>query len=203
VTKAHSSRKHGSALFVGIGMKVLHESKPRQQPIPRASLSSFPADFQPLNSSRGSRQTLISAAGLIFLREVGERLGIFERLASHLDDRRADSRSEYSLIKPLPTRLVALSAEYTQGGRGAAQPRRDVQAGCGGDRCDAPARAGKTTSQPTPSRLIATVGDLENVNALWESLAALAARSIRASGTLPAAVVLDVDSLPIEGTCSP
>jgi hypothetical protein len=144
-------------------------------------------------------ERLTSDAGLILLREVGERLGIFEWLAAHLDDRRAAGRCEYSLIKLLRTRLVALSAGYTE--------QSDVERlshdtafllATASTRGDAPARGGRTASQPTLSRLVAAVGDLENVSALRESLAVLAGRSIRASGTPPVSVVLDVDSLPIE-----
>ena len=59
-------------------------------------------------------ERLTSYAGLILLREVGERLGIFKWLAAHLDDRREANRCEYTLVDLLRTRLLALASGYEQ-----------------------------------------------------------------------------------------
>ena len=112
----------------------------------------FHPDFNRTIQVEARDERLSSDAGLILLREVGERLGIFEWLATHLNDHREPTRCEYSLVELLRTRLLGLAAGYDDQSDVAAL-RHDpaFRLATSSARGEAPAR-GANIASPHPSR---------------------------------------------------
>ena len=154
----------------------------------------------------GRKNKLTSDAGVLLLRELDEGLGLTESLAEELTDPRNPVFVTHPFVELLRTRLYAL----VQGHRDQddIDRLRDDPAfrlGVSERRGTRPIREEEglvpdgLSSQPTQSRLVATLTLEENLALLGLALFGWAHRDIRATRKARARRrVLDVDSLPIE-----
>lgn len=154
----------------------------------------------------GCKNKLTSDAGVLLLRELDERLGLTESLAKELTDPRNPIFVIHPFVELLRTRLYALVQGHKD--QDDIDRLRDDPA----FRLSVSKRRGTRplkeedglvpdglSSQPTQSRLIATLTLEENLAALSLALFGWARRDIRATRkTRARRRVLDVDSLPIE-----
>lgn len=129
---------------------------------------------------------LTSNAGVLLLREVERRLGLAERLAACLEDRRDPSRTDHTLAEMLRFRMFAIAAGYEDA-----------------DDCDAlrhdpafklalgrlPESGEPLCSQPTMSRLENAPG----WRALGRMMAAMVDLFCDSWTTVPKRIVLDID----------
>ncbi len=132
-----------------------------------------------------------SDGGLVLLREAERRLGLAERLAGCLRDRRDPALVRHGLAEMLRFRMLAIACGYEDGDD------------CDALRCDplfklavgrTPESGQDLCSQPTMSRL-------ENMPSRLEAArltAALVDRFCQSFGQAPAAITLDIDD-----TCDP
>lgn len=156
----------------------------------------------------GRGERLTADGGALLLREVDEKLGVTEWLASNLTDTRDPRFIEHSLPELLRARLYAMGL-----GRGAQDDldylRTDpaMLLGVSDDRGLTPlqgdgASADSTptlASQPTQSRLVEMLSSEENLATLALALFESARRDLELSRRTPLpAVTLDIDSTAIE-----
>lgn len=154
----------------------------------------------------GRQNKLTSDAGVLLLRELDERLGLTESLAEELTDPRNPVFVTHPFVELLRTRLYALVQGHKD--QDDIDRLRDDPAfrlGVSERRGTRPLKEEEglvpdgLSSQPTQSRLIATLTLEENLALLGLALFGWAHRDIRATRkTRARRRVLDVDSLPIE-----
>lgn len=140
-----------------------------------------------------------SDAGLLLMREVLERAGVFDHLAAHLDDPRDQSRVTHPLADQLRT-LVGLLAQGWNDLADADGQRGDplLQVAASGTRGLTPLDQAPP-SQPTLSRLLATLATDANRGVLHEAALKLAGQRLRAAnrGHRRRRLTLDFDGMAI------
>lgn len=129
--------------------------------------------------------SLSSDGGLLALREVENRLGVAQRLAACIDDRRAPERIQHSLAEMLRFRLLMIAAGY-EDGNDADSLRHDPLFKLANGRLP---KAAALCSQPTLSRLENTPGPRELVR-MARAMVALYCASFR---QVPRRITLDID----------
>jgi hypothetical protein len=149
---------------------------------------------------RGDRLTPL--AGTVLLRELDERLGATAALAASLEDPRKQGKVRHGLTELLRTWTYTMAAERTM--QTAAEGLRAdpaLRLAAADQRGLAPLdESGELASQPTLSRLLASLATDRKLAALEDGLFDSARRAVLAmrSGRKLGAVTLDVDSFPHE-----
>jgi hypothetical protein len=161
-------------------------------------------------------ERLTSDAGAVVLREVDERLGLTEGLASKLVDSRDQNRITHPLAEMVRTSLLLLALGWRDQDdadalrddpafRLAASNRRGVspleaRAQEERERNHNPPVPDGLPSQPTLSRLVGMLSPEENRTTLRHSILEVSARRIRSSngGHPLKEMTIDLDSLPVE-----
>jgi len=140
-----------------------------------------------------------SDAGLLLVREVLERAGVFDDLAARLDDPRDQARVSYPLADQLRT-VVGLLAQGWNDLADADGQRGDplLQVAASGARGLGPLDQAPP-SQPTLSRLLATLATESNRGVLHEATLQLAGQRLRAAnrGHRRRRLTLDFDGMAI------
>ncbi len=154
----------------------------------------------------GRENRLTADAGVLLLREIDERLGLTESLAEEVADQRSPVFLIHPMVELLRTRLYAM-AEGHKDQDDIDRLRNDpaFRLGVSERRGTFPLEEAEglvpngLSSQPTQSRLIATLSQPENLAVLNMAVFAWARRDILAVRKQRARWrVLDVDSLPIK-----
>jgi len=160
----------------------------------------FQASFNRAVHVRATNDRLTSDAGVLLFREADHRLGLTEALAASMVDPRDPESVRYQFVELLRERLYGMALGYaTQDDldRLAHDPAMKMAVW---DRPGDGVLDERLASQPTQSRLLATVAQKANRARLRSSLADACSRHLRATGGDHAArrVTLDIDSFPIE-----
>lgn len=149
---------------------------------------------------RGDRLTPL--AGTVLLRELDERLGVTASLAASLDDPREPGKVSHSMTSLLRTWTYTMAAERTmQSAAGALRDDAVMRLAASDRRGLGPLdEDGELASQPTFSRLLASLSSDPNITALEDGLFDSARRAVLAmrGGKKLEAVTLDIDSYPHE-----
>ena len=157
-------------------------------------------DFNGSLRIEGRPDRLTSFAGIPLLRELDEKLGVTDALVARLDDLRDPARTQHSLSSLLRSWLYTMAAtrstetatselRFDPALRIAASDRRGLSA------LD---EEGVLASQPTFSRLLATLASPRNLPCLEDALFDSAARAVHAmnAGQKLPPITLDIDSFP-------
>ena len=149
---------------------------------------------------RGDRLTPL--AGTILLRELDERLGVTASLAASLEDVRESGKVQHSLTSLLRTWTYTMACQRTT--QTAAEGLRDdsvLRLAASDRRGLTPLdESGELASQPTLSRLLASLTSDRNLAVLEDGPFDSARRAVHAmrGGKKLGAVTLDIDSFPHE-----
>ena len=148
----------------------------------------------------GQDERLTNVAGVTCLRELDERLGLTEYIASGLRDPRDQSRVRHSHLSQLRS-LVYMMAAFSCAQVSAADLANDpaLKLAAGEHKgTHALGEEGKLASQATLSRFFGTLAEEANLDCLREGLFQSASRGIRAAGggKKLESITLDIDSYP-------
>jgi len=150
---------------------------------------------------RVSKDNLTSDVGAILVREIMDQIGIMPWLRGHLIDPRDPTLIQYSLEELLRSSIL-LQAQGWQDMDDADTLRHDpaLRLAASSERGAAPVNEETLPSQPTLSRLKATLADKGQRYVLRQALVEVAARRVRsiAGGRRLPRLTIDIDSLPIE-----
>jgi len=149
-------------------------------------------------------EKLSSDGGAILLREVGEKLGLFDWLVEHLTDPRNPDLVTHPFAELLRTTLLLAGQGWgDQDDADALRNDPAFQVAVSSRKGQSPLRDQEGSpcglaSQPTLSRFITSLSSVKNRAGLAQALILLAGRRLAALGGPPAELVVDFDSMPIE-----
>lgn len=147
----------------------------------------------------GADQRLSSCGGVLVLRELDERLGLFAKLSRQLKDPRRSTHVTWSVCEQLRARVFALAAGFSAQHDVALLERDPVCRLARSDRRGtSPAFDSGDISQPTLARFHRLLAAQDNLAALERSLFDLGVALIRqAAGMRKVKHTIDVDSMPV------
>jgi hypothetical protein len=166
----------------------------------------FSPDFNRAITVEARAERLSSDAGALLLRELMERLGYTGLIRKQLRDPRDPDRVKHPFLELVRTALLLLAQGWSEH-RDVTRLREDpiFRLAVSTRRGQAPLRAARgpepegLSSQPTLSRLLASLGSEENRRGMGAVLLASAERRLGISATRRLAeMTLDLDSLPHE-----
>jgi len=166
------------------------------------------SSFNPSVEIKGQGEQLTKIVGVVALRELDERLGLTEWLASRLHDTRAQDVITHPLVELIRTRLYLMGVgqhDQNDADRHRHDPacRLAVSSRRGLTPLETPAddenMPDGLPSQPTQSRLIAMLTSKPNLSVLDEGLFEFTRRDIISSRKRRfRSVTIDIDSFPIQ-----
>jgi hypothetical protein len=169
-----------------------------------ATLPLFRPTFNKSLSIESRPERLSNEAGAVILRELMERLGLMPWLTERLSDSRKQSRIKHGLAQLLRTMLLLFAQGWRDQDDADTLRQDPILKVCASSRRGLSMLAGNEgglASQPTLSRLLATLADPGNRLVLRDALCLLAGRRLKATRNNTARLrqaIVDVDSLPIE-----